>query len=101
MESSKDKKASWEKMKAANVIAVIVIVFCGAYLLLLTFHEIPDKNRDLVIFLAGLFYGLLAALAHYFFNYNKKKDIGGDYFESNMNHDECPNCGQKTNENYE
>ena len=68
-----DKKASWEKMKTANVLAVIITLFCGAYVVMLSFVEVPEKNRDLVIFLSGLFFALLAAIAHYFFNYKKKK----------------------------
>lgn len=64
-----------EKFKTANVSSIIIIVFCGIFLIGLLFIEVPPNNKDIVNFLSGSFFGTcLSAVMYFLFNYKKKED---------------------------
>lgn len=76
----KDKKATWEKMTTANVIALAVIFFSFAFLFALIFREIPKGNVEIVSMLTGVIIGTcIAGVVSYFFNY-KKKEVTESFF---------------------
>ena len=48
MEEKEIKEHKLEKIKTANVVAVIIVLFCAIFLVALLFINIPDNNRDIV-----------------------------------------------------
>ena len=72
MEEKEIKEHKLEKIKTANVVAVIIVLFCAIFLVALLFINIPDNNRDIVNFLAGTFYsGALGGVIFFFYNFKK------------------------------
>lgn len=64
-----------EKLKTANATSVVIVVFCGLFLIGLLFIEVPENNKDIVNFLSGSFFGTcLSAVMYFLFNYRKKED---------------------------
>lgn len=85
-----DLKSRWAKLKTANIVAVIITAFCGAYLISLLFIEVPENNRDIVNFLSGSFFGTaLGGVIYFLFNYKKSND--NEYDHTSI----CSSCGQK------
>tara|TARA_R110000751_G_scaffold40862_4_gene96424 strand:+ start:530 stop:838 length:309 start_codon:yes stop_codon:yes gene_type:complete len=91
-----NKKASWEKMKTANVLGIMFGVFSFIFLFLLCFKEIPQGNVEIVSLLTGVIIGTgIGGVVSYFFNYKKdqKNYIDGDYNETDF----CHSCGKSKN----
>lgn len=55
-----------------NVIAVIYIILCLAYIYVLAFVPVPPANKDLVNVLGGSVIGGLGLILAYFFGSSKK-----------------------------
>lgn len=55
-----------------NVIAVIYIILCLAYIYVLAFKKVPPENKDLVNVLGGSVIGGLGLILAYFFGASKK-----------------------------
>ena len=92
-EKPQNKKAAWEKMKTASVLAVMSVLFGFSFLHFLMFRPIPKENVEIVSILTGLFFGtLIGGVSAYFFNYKKeqKNYVDGDYHENEY----CDHCGK-------
>lgn len=96
MENKKeDKKASWEKMKTANVLGIIFALLSFAFLFTIIFKEIPDKNLQIVGLLTGLIIGAgIGGVVAYFFNYKKNENHFLETEES------CKTCGKAFTDNF-
>lgn len=46
-----------DKLKTANLISVLIIVFCAIFLIVLLIIPVPESNKDIVNFLSGSFFG--------------------------------------------
>lgn len=64
-----------DKLKTANLISVLIIVFCAIFLIVLLIIPVPESNKDIVNFLSGSFFGSgLGGVVYFMFNYKRKED---------------------------
>ena len=80
------------KLKTANTLGVIIVVFAGSFLILICFKEIPDKNAPIVHFLGGGFFSLLTGVAYHFFNYNGKNKSDQSHLDISHYERRCQQC---------
>jgi len=82
------------KMKTANIVAFLFVIFCFGFVYLLVYKEVPTANKDLINFLAGILFGTgLGGVVYWLYNYRKDgqpqppKAVGFN----------CPFCGKPFN----
>lgn len=98
------KTMNIHKMKTANAVAVIYVIFCFMFICLLLFIEVPRENKDLVNFLSGIvFSNGIGGIIYFLYNYKKNRPYGNGYYNNNNNNN-CNYCGKPKdsfNEPYE
>lgn len=90
------KKINIHKMKTANMVAIIYVIFCFIFICLLLFIEVPRENKDLVNFLSGiLFSNGIGGIVYFLYNYKKSEYDGYNGYNNSNN---CYYCGKPTND---
>lgn len=98
-----EKKAPyWEKMVTTNVLGIIALIGCFAFLFTLLFVEIPQNNLQMVsIFGGAMFLTVLGGVTYYFFNYKSPRntDVNTDTkdYKMEIGEDICSICNKDIN----
>jgi len=71
--------------------AVYKLSFAGAYILLafagfflLYWVELPDKNKEIVYFIAGIIYSEIQGMIKHFFDHKKSENDDGEKANTNL-----------------
>jgi len=83
------------KMKTANIVAFLFVIFCFGFVYLLVYKEVPSSNKDLINFLAGILFGTgLGGVVYWLYNYRKDGQPETEVKNLSFN---CPVCGKPFN----
>lgn len=97
MKQQPEKKAFWEKMQAANTMAVVTIIFTFILVILIMFFPIPDANKDIFISVISFVMGtLVSGVVFYLFGYDTNKKKLQNVDNSETIYQNCVNCGRST-----
>jgi hypothetical protein len=90
-----DKTMNPFKMKTANIVAFLFVIFCFGFVYLLVYKEVPSSNKDLINFLAGILFGTgLGGVVYWLYNYRKDGQPETEVKSLSFN---CPVCGKPFN----
>lgn len=90
--TNKKQQATWEKMKTANVVAVVIVFYVMALTAMLFFKTIPEGNKDILNTTVSFVIGTgLSAVVFYLFGY-RKQDKRLDQFEEELEEFKCKDC---------
>jgi hypothetical protein len=88
-----NNKLLFEKIKAGNAAAILIIVIAALFLGSLIFTSIPEGNRDFVLILGGAFFATLNGAVYFLFNYKKSSNDGD--FRARYDREICDSCPHK------